>query len=214
MASAVTPTLGAEHVARPRPYTLAPSPWHSSEVQDVIKLLRALVVSLEWHVTAWLGGLQHRHHVQPVQVECPNMTVEVSSVFKLEVSQTILHQLVDNLVRNVLLEVLVIIVSAELVRNLPRLLVKFSCRELSRKEVSMSHVSDLRQVRVVDVRGSLATKVRVSQVLAEVVLGLAREPLEPVKTHVVRVGPHGAVEGKCAEIGLVRDDGGRHVEVV
>ena len=69
VAPAVTPTLGTEPVPGPGPDPLLPALRHRGEVQDVIKLLRALVMSLKRHVAAGLGGLEHRNYVKSVQLE-------------------------------------------------------------------------------------------------------------------------------------------------
>ena len=69
MAPAVTPTLGTEPVPGPGSDLLPPAPRHRGEVQNVIKLLRALVMSLKWHVAAGLRWLENWHYVKSVQVE-------------------------------------------------------------------------------------------------------------------------------------------------
>ena len=69
VAPAVTPTLGTEPVPGPGSDLLPTTPRHRGEVQDVIELLCALVMSLKRHVAAGLGGLEHRHYVKSVQVE-------------------------------------------------------------------------------------------------------------------------------------------------
>ena len=53
----------------PGPDPLLPALRHRGEVQDVIKLLCALVMSLKRHVAAGLGWLEHRHNVKSVQLE-------------------------------------------------------------------------------------------------------------------------------------------------
>ena len=214
MTSGITIALRDDVVASSDAETSVFMRWSGCEVENMRELLDALVVTLKWKMAAWLSGLEQWNYLETVQLQLPIILIQICPILQLKVAESILHELVNYLRRNILLKILVIIVPAELVGQRPHFIVEIVRGELSGKEISVSHVGQLRHVSIVNVGGSLATEVCIPQVFAKIVFSLSREPLEPVETNMVSVGLHWAVESKGAQIGLIRDDRGLHVEII